>query len=118
MELTPDACMDNHWADQKSLWASATAMMPTRPRSTASQQPAPAHLLCGSYLEVVKASPATTHKPKDLNQLFLKEKGSQVAAGDAKKTKKADQAPGLQLNELSVQTGGEQQRVDSASSTR
>jgi hypothetical protein len=59
---------------------------------------------------VVKASPA---KPKDLNQLFLKEKGPQAAAGDAKKTKKADQAPGLQLSELSVQAGGEQQRVDS-----
>ena len=107
MDLTPDACMDNHWADQKSLGK--------RDRDDADApenngQPTPARLPCGSYLEVAKASPT---KPKDLNQLFLKEKGPQAAAGDAKKTKKVDQTQGLQLNELSDQTGGELQRVDS-----
>ena len=107
MDLTPDACMDNVWADQKSL-GKRDRDDADAPESNG--QPAPARLPCESYLEVAKASPT---KPKDLNQLFLKEKGPQAAAGDAKKTKKVDQDQGLQLNELSDQTGGELQRVDS-----
>lgn len=69
MDLTPDACMDNHWADQKSL-GKRDRDDADAPESNG--QPAPARLPCGSYLEVAKASPT---KPKDLNQLFLKEKG-------------------------------------------
>ena len=111
MDLTPDACMDNHWADQKSLGK--------RDRDDAGApesngQPAPARLPCGSYLEVAKASPT---KPKDLNQLFLKEKGPQAAAGDAKKTKKAAQAPGLQLTTLSGQAQGASNKGSTPRST-
>ena len=59
MDLTPDACMDNHWADQTSLGK--------RDRDDAdvpesNGQPTPARLPCGSYLEVAMASPVSyTH---------------------------------------------------------
>ena len=111
MDLTPDACMDNHWADQKSL-GKRDRDDADAPESNG--QPVPACLPCGSYLEVAKASPT---KPKDLNQLFLKEKGPQAAAGDAKKTKKAAQAPGLQLTTLSGQAQGASNKGSTPRST-
>ena len=99
MDLTPDACMENVWADEKSLGKR------DRDKSEAIQdngQPPSAGLLCVSNLEKQNESPA---KPRDLNQFFLTEMDSQAAGGDAKKAKKVEPAPDKQLAMLSGQAG-------------
>ena len=65
MDLTPDACMENVWADEKSLGKR------DRDKSEAIQnncQPPSPGLLCVSNLGKQNESPA---KPRDLNQFFL-----------------------------------------------
>ena len=114
MDLTPDACMDNHWADQKSL-GKRDRDDADAPESNG--QPAPARLLCGSYLEVVKASPT---KPKDLYQAALPEgEGASGSRWRRQEDQEGRSGP-RPAAERAVwpQAGGEQQRVDSASSTR